>query len=313
MKKIFFIIFCLILLINIVSHQALCGDKTYMTIGTGAITNLYYLTGGAISLIVNKKSDEIDLRLSVESTSGSVYNIENVTSGKLELAIVQSDRLYQAYNGTDNWKDNTQKKLRAVFSIHPEVITLVASEDSGITNINSLRNKRINIGHPYSGHRQNAIHALENSNINWQDEIKLFELEDYKIPDMIQANQLDAAFFNAGHPINFFNAISSGIKKVKFIPISNIEKMLTKFPYYIQTSIPANLYPAFSGEKTIPSFGVKSVLITSEDIHEKYIYMITKEIFKQIKQLKNYHLAYSDLTPKLMSQGLTEPVHSGAL
>ncbi|MBD3306291.1 C4-dicarboxylate ABC transporter substrate-binding protein, partial [candidate division KSB3 bacterium] len=65
------------------------GATKYVTIGTGGVTGVYYPTGGAIGRIVNKKRDEYGLRVTVESTGGSVFNVNAVMSGDLEFGIVQ--------------------------------------------------------------------------------------------------------------------------------------------------------------------------------------------------------------------------------
>jgi TRAP transporter TAXI family solute receptor len=117
---------------------------TFITIGTGGITGVYYPTGGAIAKIVNKKRDEYGIRCTVESTGGSVFNVNAIMSGDLEFGVVQSDRQFQAFNGSENseWAGKPQKDLRAVFSIHPESITLVAAVDAGIKSIADLKGKK---------------------------------------------------------------------------------------------------------------------------------------------------------------------------
>ncbi|MBC7360646.1 MAG: TAXI family TRAP transporter solute-binding subunit, partial [Desulfacinum sp.] len=127
---------------------------TFVTIGTGGITGVYYPTGGAICKIVNNKRDQYGIRCTVESTGGSVFNINAVLAGDLEFGIAQSDRQYQAIKGEAEWQDKgPQQDLRAVFSIHPEAITLVAAEDAGIKSVQDLKGKRVNIGNPGSGQR----------------------------------------------------------------------------------------------------------------------------------------------------------------
>jgi len=294
------------------SELLFCEENTYLTIGTGDITGLYYLTGGAISQIVNKRSQETGLRLNVQSTSGSVFNIENVISGTIELGIVQSDRLYQAVNEIKR-QDNEHQKLRAVFSIHPEAVTLIASESSGITCIAHLKDQRVNLGHPASGQHQNAIDALESQGIQVNKDLKTTGYENYKVPELLHTKQLDAAFITAGHPTDFFNAICSGKAKVRFIPIMHTDVILKKFPYYIETSIPVSQYPFQKNQADVKTFGVKSVLMTSEKVDDRAIYIITKEIFSKIRQFKKSHPAYVNLSVRTMTEGLTAPVHPGAL
>jgi len=310
MKKIIFIICVITMVCTEISY---CKENTYLTIGTGDITGLYYLTGGAISRIVNSRSSETGLRLNVKSTSGSVYNIDNVVSETIELGIVQSDRLYQAVNGTQKWQHKANKQLRAVFGIHTEAVTLIASERSGITCISHLKDKRVNLGHPDSGQRQNAIHALESQGFDFNKDLNATEFEDYKVPELIHLNQLDAAFITAGHPTDFFNAICSGNSKVRFIPMIKLDTILKKYPYYNETQINVSLYPGQSNQTDVKTFGVKSILITSEKIDERDIYLITKAIFSKITVFKKYHPAYTSLSPHYMVEDLNAPIHPGAL
>ncbi len=132
----------------------------FVTIGTGGITGVYYPTGGAIARMVNAKRKEYGLRATVESTGGSVFNINAIMSGDLEFGVAQSDRQYQAVKGIADWKEKgPQKDLRAVFSIHPETVDLIAAVDANINSLQDLKGKRVNIGNVGSGYRKNAIEA----------------------------------------------------------------------------------------------------------------------------------------------------------
>ena len=74
--------------------------EEFITIGTGGVTGVYYPTGGAICRLVNKGRKEHGIRCSVESTGGSVYNINTIREGELEFGVAQSDWQHHAYNGT---------------------------------------------------------------------------------------------------------------------------------------------------------------------------------------------------------------------
>ena len=113
--------------------------QKFVSIGTGGVTGVYYPTGGAICRLVNKGRKKHGIRCSAESTGGSIYNINTVRAGELEFGVAQSDWQYHAYNGTSKFKDKGAfKDLRAVFSVHPEPVTIIASDRSGIKNISDL-------------------------------------------------------------------------------------------------------------------------------------------------------------------------------
>ncbi len=286
----------------------------FVTIGTGGITGVYYPTGGAIAKMVNKKKKEYGIRATVESTGGSVFNVNAVMNGDLEFGIVQSDRQFQAVKGLAEWKDKgPQKDLRAVFSIHPESVTLIAAVDSGIKTIQDVKGKKINIGNPGSGHRQNAIDALETIGIDIEKDIKAESIKASEAASLLQDGRIDAFFYTVGHPNGSIKEATSGARKVLIADITGIDALLKKFPYYAKAIIPASLYPGAMNEKDVETFGVKATLVTSAKVSDDVVYAITKEVFDNFEDFKKLHPAYAALTKKSMLEGLTAPIHPGAM
>ena len=289
-------------------------ETEFYTIGTGGVTGVYYPTGGAISRIVNKKKDEYGIRLTVESTGGSVFNINAIMAGDLEFGIVQSDRQYQAISGLAEWKDKgAQKKLNAIFSIHPESITLVAAVDAGIKSLKDLKGKRVNIGNPGSGQRQNSIDALEAVGLNWKKDIKAESLKAAEAPGMLQDGRIDAFFYTVGHPSGAIKEATSGTREVRFIAITLPDSFYKKFPYYAPSFVPVSNYPGSESKNDVPTFGVKATFVTSSDVPDSTVYAVTKEVFENFESFKKLHPAYSVLTKKNMLEGLSAPIHPGAM
>ncbi|HDZ24705.1 MAG TPA: TAXI family TRAP transporter solute-binding subunit [Desulfobacteraceae bacterium] len=287
---------------------------TFVTIGTGGITGVYYPTGGAIAKMLNKKRKIYHIRATVESTGGSVFNINAVLSGDLDFGICQSDRQYQAWNGLAEWKDKgPQKNLRAVFTIHPESVTLVAADDAGIKTIQDLRGKRVNIGNPGSGQRQNSIDALTNAGIDYKKDIRAESAKAAEAPGLLQDGRIDAFFYTVGHPSGAIKEATAGRRKVHFVPITGLDKLLAKYPYYAKAYIPIKFYPTATNKENVPTFGVKATLVTSAKTPDKIVYAITKEVFDNFEAFKKLHPAYSVLTKKNMLEGMSAPMHPGAL
>lgn len=289
--------------------------RIFVTIGTGGVTGVYYPTGGAISRMINKKSKEYGIKATVESTAGSVYNINAVLSGDLEFGIAQSDRQYQAYYGLAEWKKaGPQKKLRSIFSIHPESITLIASTKSGIKTLADLKGKRVNIGNPGSGQLQNSKDVLSAVGIPLSA-IHVEQAKAVEAPSLLQDERIDAFFYTVGHPNGNIKEATSGRIRVRVVPIEGpgIDALLKKYPYYAKTIIPVKFYPRAENKDDVPSIGVKATFVTSADLDPDIVYAITKEVFENFEEFKKLHPAYSVLTKEDMLKGLSAPIHEGAL
>ncbi len=309
------ILLLLLLLTGLVPGCGARTDTTYLTIGTGAVTGLYYPTGGAIARMVNARSDSLGLKATVESTAGSVYNVNAVMSGDLEFGVVQSDRQYQAWHGLAEWSEaGPQTGLRSVFSIHPESVTLIAAVESGITRIEDLRGRRVNIGNPGSGPLGNARDALAAFGIG-EDEIRAEYVKAVEAPGLLQDERIDAFFYTVGHPNGNIKEATSGRIRVRIIPLTGpaVDELVAERPYYTRAIVPIEHYPSAENTDDVPSFGVRGTFLTSAAVPEDLVYAVTRVIFENFEEFRGLHPAYAVLTPESMLTGLTAPVHPGAL
>ena len=289
---------------------------TFVTIGTGGVTGVYYPTGGAISKIVNKKSKQYNLKVTVESTGGSVFNVNAIMAGDLEFGIVESSRQNQAWNGKMEWaKKGPQKDLRSICSFHPESVTIVAGDDTGIKTFMDLKGKHVNIGNPGSGQRGEAIELFDQAGINWKKDIKAEGMKAVESAQMLQDGRIDAFFYTVGHPNGSIKEATAGNRKVHFVPIpdSILNPLIKKHPYFAKAFIPVKFYPTASNKKDVPTLAVKATFCTSKKVPAKVVYAITKEIFDNLAAFKKLHPAFSVLTKQNMLTGLTAPIHPGAL
>ena len=284
---------------------------TFVTIGTGGITGVYYPTGGAIAKIVK---DKYDIRATVESTGASVFNINAIMAGDLEFGIAQADRQYQAYNGLSEWEGKPQKDLRAVFALAPEAVTFVAAEDSGIKSLKDAKGKVVNIGNPGSGNRQNAIDVFEAAGINIEKDLKAESIKAADAPRMLQDGRIDGFFYTVGHPNGNIKEATAGKRKTRIVSITDIEPLVKKFPYYSLTNIDMAQYPeATNANEKVTTVGMLATFVTSAKVPDDVVYAITKEVFENLDEFKKLHPALEGLTRETMLEGLTAPIHPGAL
>jgi TRAP transporter TAXI family solute receptor len=129
-------------------------QQKFITIGTGGVTGVYYAAGGAICRLINKDRAQHGVRCSVESTGGSVYNVNTIKAGELDFGVSQSDIQYNALKGEVQFKDGGAfADLRSVFSLHGEPLTVLARKEANIGKMEDFKGKRFNIGNPGSGQR----------------------------------------------------------------------------------------------------------------------------------------------------------------
>jgi TRAP transporter TAXI family solute receptor len=291
--------------------------EIFVTIGSGDFSGVYFPAGLAIAKLINDRRDVCGIRATVESTPGSVFNLNAVAAGYLEFGMAQADKQYDAVNGLAEWeKKGPQKPLRSVFSLHHEAVTLLAAVDAGIRALGDLKGKRVNIGNPGSGQRRNAIDALKARGLDPKKDIVAREVNASDAPALLHDNRIDAFFCTVGHPSETVLKAMSGPRQVRIIPISgpSIDRMIRENPHYSRAVIPVKrLYPDLEGPEEAPTFGVVATLNTSSAVPDDVVYALVKVVFENFDAFRGQHPALQELSKTKMFTELSAPFHPGAL
>lgn len=282
----------------------------FITIGTGGVTGTYYPTGGAICRMV--KAAESPIRCSVESTGGSVYNVNTIKAGELDFGISQSDTAYQAYNGEGKFSDAPVKELRSVLAIYPELLALVVRKDAGIAKLVDVKGKRINIDVPGSGTRMTAEAVFAASGINLDELALVNELKSSEGPTMLKDKKVDGYFGMFGHPTANIKDAANSVD-ISLVPIDGpaIDKLVADNPYYAKGVISASHYEGVDTD--VPSLGVKAVLVTREDMADDAVTAVTQAVLDNFDEFKESHPAYKNITKESLLDGLAVPQHPAAI
>jgi len=286
----------------------------FVTIGTGGVTGVYYPTGGAISKLLNMKRNVYRLKVTAESTGGSVFNINALCSGDMDFGLSQSDKAAQAWQGKEEWSDKgPQKELRGVLTLNSETVCLIASVESGIKTCADLKGKIVAVGNPGSGTRQNSTDALSLCGLRFADLGKAEGLKPSEAATMLQDGRVDAFFYTVGHPNGSLKEAVAGTTRVRFIAFPALEPLLTKNSFYSRAVIPVKYYGGVENAQDVPTFGVKACLLTSAKVPDQVVYAVTKEVFENFDTFRTLHPALADLTREDLVRGLPIPLHSGAM
>jgi TRAP transporter TAXI family solute receptor len=284
----------------------------FITIGTGGVTGTYYPTGGAICRMMNKTRKETGIRCSVESTGGSVYNVNTINANELDFGIAQSDTVYQAYHGEGKFKGKAITGLRSVIAIYPELLALVVRKSSNIKKLTDIKGKKINIDIPGSGTRMTTDIVLDAFGIKHSDLALANELKSSEGPTMLKDNKIDGYFGVFGHPTANIKDAANSVD-IDLVPIDGkpIDELVTKYPYYAKGVISKTFYKGVDHDT--PSIGVKAVLVTKDTVSEDIVYALTKTILDNFEAFKKLHPAYKTITKESLLEGLSIPQSKGAI
>jgi TRAP transporter TAXI family solute receptor len=287
-------------------------QQKFMTIGTGGVTGVYYVAGGAICRLINKDRAKHGYRCTVESTGGSVANINTINGGDLDFGVAQSDAQFNAVKGVKAFDGKAVPDLRAVFSLHPEPLTLVARKEANIKSLADLKGKRVAIGNPGSGTRSSVDELLVAASLKGSDFSAVSELKPDEHGAALCDNKIDAFFYVVGHPsANIQDPMTTCGAQLVSITGAPIDKLVAANSFYSDAKIPAKTYP--SQADVLSTYGVLATVVTSSKKSDDEVYLFVKAVFDNFDEFKKLHPAFAGLTPEKMVQaGLSAPLHTGA-
>ncbi|WP_435104163.1 TAXI family TRAP transporter solute-binding subunit [Arhodomonas sp. AD133] len=295
------------------SAGASAQEQTFVTIGTGGVTGVYYPTGGAICRLVNKDRDRHGIRCSVESTGGSVYNLNAIRDGELDLGVVQSDWQFHAYNGSSRFEEaGAFDGLRAVFSVHPEPLTVVARADANVEDFADLEGKRVNVGNPGSGQRATMEVLMDAVGWSMDDFSLASELKASEMASALCDNKIDAFVYVVGHPSGAIQEATTACD-ANLVNVDNedVRALVEEQPYYSMATIPGGMYRGNPDDTT--TFGVRATFVSSTGTSETVVYELVKAVFENFEDFKSLHPAFAVLEKEEMVEAsLSAPLHAGA-
>ena len=288
-------------------------QQKFVTIGTGGVTGVYYAAGGAICRLVNKDRAKHGIRCSVESTGGSVFNVNTIKAGELDFGFTQSDVQYNAVKGLGPFKDaGAYGDMRAVFAVHPEPFTVVARKEANITKFEDFKGKRFNVGNPGSGTRSSMEEMLVGMGWKLGDFSLASELKADEHGPALCDGKIDGFYYAVGHPsANIQDPTTSC--GARLVPLTGpvIDKLVADKPYYAKVTIPAGLYP--NNPQATNTYGVLATVVASSKTPAETVYQVTKALFENFDEFKKLHPALVNLNPQnMIKDGLSAPLHDGA-
>lgn len=283
-------------------------QKTNLILATGGTSGTYYPFGGAMAQIFNSKV--ANMNVTAQSTGASVENLKLIGKKEAELAIVQNDTTDYAYKGLENFKDGKIENVRAIATLYPEVIQIVASTDSGINTLTDIKSKKFSVGAPGSGVEANARQIFQVLGMTYNDFTANY-LSFSESSDSFKDNHIDGFLFTSGIPNAAIQDITA-TSELKFVSISDdtIKTLIEKYPFYTEYVIPAGTYKGQNQD--VKTVAVNATLVVGAEVSEKVVYDLTKALFENQADLATAHAKGKALSLESAVTGISVPFHPGA-
>lgn len=288
-------------------------QQKFVTIGTGGVTGVYYAVGGAVCRLMNKSRAQTGIRCSVESTGGSVFNVNAIKQGELDFGLSQSDVQFNAAKGEGQFKGKADADLRAVFSVHPEPFTVLARKEAGVTKFTDFKGKRFNVGNSGSGTRASMEELLQQMGWKLTDFSLAAELKADEQGTALCDNKIDGFYYGVGHPSAAIQDPTTACV-AKLVPLTGpaIDALVKNHPYYAKATIPGGMYSG--NPNATDTYGVLATVVTSAKVPDATVYALVKAVFDNFDEFKKLHPAFGHLDPKnMVKDGLSAPLHPGAI
>jgi len=278
--------------------------ETFVSIGSGEMTAVYYPVAKAICEAIFSELKDQGFWCSAETTPGSAYNVEHIVTGELEFGIVQSDVLFSAYKGIGRWDGKPVTELRSVLCLFPELVTIIARASANIHVLADLAGKRVSVGTLATGPR--TTWDLISPDLDLSAPVQLRELRQSETASALCNGTIDASFFVVAHPSELVSNQLAACP-ANFVAATGpvVDKLVSNYPFYTRGFIPTELYH-LSDE--ILSFGPEATLVTSASSDPRMVAAIVKAIMMHIAQLKTMQPVLADLdADHMVAQTLTAP------
>jgi len=284
---------------------AASGEKVKITLATGGTSGTYYAVGGVLGTVLGPKLTLSDL--SVESTGASKANVNMITDGEAQMAILQSDVINYAHNGTNTFEGEVEDNALWIAGIYNETVQILAKP--GINNVADLKGKTVCVGDVGSGTEVNAWQVLSAAGLT-KDDIKVVNGSFQDGVDQLKDGKIDAAFTVAGAPTTAIVDYAT-TNELNLVSLSDSElaAIRSEYPFLVQDNLPAGTYTGQAND--VVCVAVQAALVASEDLSEDVVYEITKGLFENKAELEAGHAKFGFLDPTIASVG-TVPLHPGA-
>ena len=298
-------------------------DLRFHRIATGATGSTHYAIGGIIANAVSNPPGSRGceqggscgvpgLVAVVQSTNGSLENVNAVNDGLVESALIEADVVYQAFRGTGLFNDREPaKRLRAVANLFPSTVQIIVRANFAAFSVADLRGRRVSLGEPDSGTAVTAETILSAYGLGVDDVEASYDPPGVA-SDRLAAGELDAMFLVSGVPSGVVEDLADRVP-VRLLSITGnaSEELLSFYPFFTREVIESGVYRNVG---YTPTIGINTQWIISADADDDFVYALTSALWHERNRsiFDEGHPEGERITLNTALQKVAIPLHPGA-
>lgn len=276
----------------------------FLTLLTGGTSGTYYPLGGEMASNI---TNETGIQTDALSSNASADNIIDLQSGEADLAMVQTDTIAQAVEGTGAFEGEAVDNVLSMGALYPETVQIVTTADSGIESVEDLEGQTVSVGAPGSGTFYNAEQILEIHGLSL-DDIDAQNLDFGESTGGIQDGNIDAAIITGGTPTGAVEELTATVD-VRILPVEQerIDELVEQYPFYAEDTVESGTYGI---EEDVTTVAVMAMLAVTDSLSDEVVYDITAAIYENTESMA--HARAEDITIETALDGVGTELHPGA-
>lgn len=287
-------------------------EAASISLAANPIGQSSYEQAAAIADMINNSGSL--LNVTAEATNGYAENVGLVAEGDVEIAFTNNLMLSDGYYAAGDYTGITPEKCLGVISLSCNKTHVIVRADSDITEVShdQFMGKRIGIGQVGGTSRTDALNLMAALGLEPSD-YDGYEVKGAEQTEMMKNGQLDVFIWNGKAPIaTVLDLVSSIDCRFLEIPEDIVDVIIENSNgAYSEQYLFADYYECL--EEDVYTYGNNAVLFANADVPEEVVYEFTKLFVENLEELAKVNKSFGEIKPETMLQGISVPLHPGAL
>jgi len=280
----------------------------FISIGTGGTGGIYYPYGGGVAEIWTKYVKGV--KAVAEVTGASVENVKLAHKGETVVGEVMGDVAVAGYSGLSKFQGKKHDIL-SMAVMYPNLLQVVVLKNSGITDIEQIKGKKISSGSPGSGTNfmsETVFKALGIPLDSYSDSRLSFT----ETANALRDGTIDVGFWSVGPGTSSILDLAT-THEIRIIAITpeQQKKIVAANQEYSAVDLGGGVYRGV--DKPVPTIGVWNVMICQKSLNTDLVYDLVKALYDHQDYLVKIHPSAAYTTPENAVKYSPIPLHPGTV